>query len=140
MRKVRVHLNDDISAVCQRVFEALDVRRAEAELGAALKQADAARVFGNELLREGAGAVGRAIVDDQDVDGKRQSPEGLGHLAHVVRLVVGGDDDSDFHESKPGANPAIVEPLPDLIKCKKGDECPKTKVDRPVNFRLSSSA
>ena len=64
---VGVHLPDHVVAAAEGDLEPVVVRRAEALLAGAVQHAHA-RVLGRDRVGEVAGAVGRAVVDDQDVD------------------------------------------------------------------------
>ena len=88
---VGVHLAHDLRALGERALEARDVGGAEAELGGPVDD------LGAERLRERAGAVGRVVVDHDDVEvlaGER-GPGALDHAGEAVRLLVGGEDEPD---------------------------------------------
>src|SRR5690606_27085989 len=63
---------------------------------AAVGLADDAHLAGVALgvaVRERRGAVGRAVVDDEDLDGRTESDERVeGSREGVLRVVRGGDD------------------------------------------------
>ena len=91
MRAVGVHLADELGAVRERAGEAGDVGGAEAELARAVEH------LGAEPLGERAGAVGRGVVDDEDVEvlaGERLAGAG-DHAGQARGLVVGGEDEPD---------------------------------------------
>ena len=62
--EVGVHLDDGRRAAAERDPEAIEIGAAEALLGRPMADADA-RVAGGQLVGEPAGAVGRAVVDDE---------------------------------------------------------------------------
>ena len=64
---VGVHLADHVVAGVERHPEAVQVGRAQAGLVGAVQDRDL-RVGGGEPVGDVAGAVGRAVVDDEDVD------------------------------------------------------------------------
>src|SRR4029453_652068 len=74
--------------------EARLVRLAETLLARPVQDKDVV-VGGDQLVGEGAGAVGRVVIGDEDVDGRDRAPDALGDQPDVLRLVVGRDDHED---------------------------------------------
>src|SRR5690606_3860017 len=72
--------------------EALEVGRAEPELAAPVEDVDP-RVFRRELVGDRAGAVGRGVVDDEDVESRVLCEDHWDETGQVLPLVVGRDDD-----------------------------------------------
>ena len=70
MREVAVHLEDQLGPVGERAAEAGDVRRAEAFLPRPVQDGDEVELLG-EPVGDLAGAVGRVVVDYEDVDAER---------------------------------------------------------------------
>ena len=91
MREVRVHLHDEVGRERERSPEALLVGRADAEAGTVVDEVHA-RVGGGERLDRSRRAIGRVVVDDQDVAVGRRT-HGGDELRDVLPLVVGRDDD-----------------------------------------------
>ena len=95
MAEVGVHLEDEVVAVRQRPFEARDVCGAETLLAAALHQENtAAELFRHQPLHDGGSAVGRTVVDDQNVECVLLTADhGADDVLNVLLLVVRRDDD-----------------------------------------------
>ena len=53
------------------------------------------RIRGGQLVGDPAGAVGRAVVDDEDRRGGQRLEDRGGDRADVLGLVVGREDDPD---------------------------------------------
>ena len=87
MGEVGVHLQHVAGAVVERVAEAGEVGRADAVLLGAMQHMHPL-VLGGQPIGDLAGAVGRAVVDDQHVEAAR-APARREHLAR------GGDDRLD---------------------------------------------
>ena len=89
VRVVRVHLEDDIVSFSRRVVEAGKVRRGQTQPPRPDEQVNPA-LAGAHLFHHVGGAVGRAVVHDQHVDGRRPAhiPE---QMANALALVVGRD-------------------------------------------------
>ena len=90
MREVAVHLEDQIGTVGEGAAEDGDVRRAEPLLRPAVQDGDEGEVL-REPVGDLAGAVGRVVVDDEDVDAERL--EGAQHRLDVGALVIGREAD-----------------------------------------------
>ena len=70
-----------------------DVGRAEALFAAALHEVQPAREFALQALDDVGRAVGRAVVDDEDVERLLQAEHGADDVFDVLFLVVRRDDD-----------------------------------------------
>jgi len=86
MLPVAVHLDHVVVAVVERVDEARLNRAADPEIEG---MADDPRAG---VLSEGPGAVGRAVVDDDDVEPGRPLLDRANDTADRRRLVVGRND------------------------------------------------
>ena len=92
--EVGVHLDHDRGAAAERDAEAVEVRPPQALLGRPMPHPDA-RIRGGQLVGDPPGAVGRAVIDDEDRRGGQRLEDRGGDGADVLRLVVGRDDDPD---------------------------------------------
>lgn len=92
MREIRVHFEDAIVVVLQRVAEALDVGRPQAELAGTVQHAQR-RVASAQALGQRARPIGGGVVDDQDSGLWQGIVDGLDDGRQVLRLIVGRDDD-----------------------------------------------
>src|SRR5215218_9663471 len=110
VREVGVHLADERGTGIQGPAEAGQVGLAEAELRVPVKHLDLAGELGRQAIRDGAGAVGRGVVDDQhpmavgcglpdDVE------RGAYYRLEVGRLVVGREDEPGGGGHSGGAYP-----------------------------------
>ncbi len=75
MRPVGVHLDDAPGAAREHVGEAVDVGPAEALLAGAMEDLDA-RVRGGQAVGQRPGAVGRGVVDDEQVRAGQRVEDG----------------------------------------------------------------
>ena len=91
MREVGVHREKKAVAAREAGAKALDVRASDPHAARAAEDADAAQPCA-ELVDAICGAVGRIVVDDEDVGEGRVRPDALEELVDVLALVVGGDD------------------------------------------------
>src|SRR6185437_1490943 len=90
-------LHDELGAVRERTVEARDVGPAEALLLRTVQDVEP-RESGRQLVSDPAGAVGRAVVDDQHAAvGRQDVLERAHHRLEVVALVVGRKTDGDAH-------------------------------------------
>ena len=64
MREVGIHLADIRIALVEREAEAEQVRRTEAQLARSLKEMDTAGIALLDILNQGAGFIGRVIVNN----------------------------------------------------------------------------
>ena len=97
VRKVAVHLADEVEAAAQPPLETGQVGRAEPLLAAPL---DEVQPLGELLLtapHDGGRAVGRAVVDDQQLEGLAQREDLVNHCGDVLPLVVGRYDNQFAH-------------------------------------------
>src|SRR5262245_20121012 len=109
--EVGVHLEDVLGPLIERVAEAVAVGRTQPQLARSLEQMDARR-GGHPLLHDRGGAVGRVVVDDEDVQVEGQRHQSVEQRRNVLAFVVGGDDDELLHQRAPtfAAGPAGVAP------------------------------
>ena len=96
VRVVGVHLEDELVAVLDGIVKAEYVRGAQAHLAGAVQRADP-RIRRADLVDELAGAVGRVIVDDQDVGLGREAQDVRDQAGDILALVIGRDDDQRPH-------------------------------------------
>ncbi len=91
MGAVGVELADEVRALRERAGEAGDVGAPEAELGRAVQH------LGAQPLGERAGAVGRGVVDHEQVEvlGGERGPRRGDHARERRGLVVGREDEPD---------------------------------------------
>ena len=104
VREIGVHDDDEAA---RRVFQTVDISGAQAELAGTGFQDDVRRgVEGLELLGDGEGAVGGAVVDDDNFPVEVVFGEGAGeepdYDGEVSALVVGGKDDAVFFFGRHG--------------------------------------
>jgi hypothetical protein len=98
MAVVAVHREHALEAVVERVAEAGEIGGAEAELAGAAQQGEARLVAarrGDEIAR----AVRAVVVHHEHVDPLVLREHVRGERDHVLRLVVGGQDDEGSHEA-----------------------------------------
>src|SRR5260221_2501780 len=92
VRKVGIHLEDQIVAVRDGILEAFDVGGAEAELAGTMQH-----VYlwlpRTERVDDLSGAVWRVIVYDQQVGCRHEAQNILDQADDILPLVVGWDDD-----------------------------------------------
>ena len=96
MGEVGVHLHHVARAVVERVAKAGQVGGADPVLLGAVQHLHPV-ALGGEPIGDLAGAVGRAVVDDQDLVGpivgsREHLARGGRYRLDVLRLVVGGED------------------------------------------------
>ncbi|KQR43791.1 hypothetical protein ASF82_09210 [Frigoribacterium sp. Leaf164] len=89
---VGVHLDEGRVAALEPPGEAGQVRGAEAGLAGAVQHVHPG-VAGGPRVGEVAGAVGRAVVDDENVDGGPAVEGAADDPVEVLSFVVGRDDD-----------------------------------------------
>ncbi len=94
MAEVGVHVDDDRGAPVEGHAEPIEIRPTQALLRLAVANADA-RIGGRELIGDLAGAVGRAVVDDEKRRRGQHVEHGGRDRSDVLGLVVGRDDDPD---------------------------------------------
>ncbi len=95
MGEIGVHLSDEIRIHRQRTLESGDVCRTKTSLLRAVNDLDAPGMCGRKRVRHVAGAIRRAIVDDQN-GVARSLLEYAEHQRFDVRpLVIGWDDNHD---------------------------------------------
>src|SRR5205823_1917286 len=83
VREVAVHLEHELGALGERAPEAGEIRGSEAFLALAVQHADELELAG-EAVGDRAGAVGRAVVDDEDaVAGPEHLAERADHRLEI---------------------------------------------------------
>src|SRR5712692_8215428 len=87
MRAVGVHLDEQLGAIGESDSERVFVRTAESKLARPV-QHPYPLIRGGQAIREVAGAVGRGVVDDQDV--MPELPDSADHALEVLDFVEGG--------------------------------------------------
>ena len=103
MAEVGVHLDDDRGAALERAGEAVEIGAAEALLDRAVADPDA-RVGRGQLVGELAGAVRRAVVDDEQRRAREGLEDGGGDRADVLGFLVRRQDDPDARSGRPVAD------------------------------------
>ena len=91
VRPVGVHLDERVVALLERPGEPVEVGRAQTLLAGAVEDVDLVVGLG-QLVGELAGAVGRVVVEDADVDLGDGTPDPLEDRREVLALVVGRDE------------------------------------------------
>ena len=97
MRPVGVHLDDDLGAADERDPEAVEIRPAEALFRGPVPDPDPG-VDAGQIVGDAAGAVGRAVVDDE----QRRAGQRLEDRGRDARDVLGLVVRREHH---PGAGP-----------------------------------
>ncbi len=88
--EVAVHLDNHLAArLREQVPEGLAVRRTQPFLVGSMENVDVV-IRQRELIRKLAGAVGRIVVNDEDVRSGHALPDRGDDRAQVLSLVVGG--------------------------------------------------
>ena len=98
MAVVAVHREHAVVVAVECVAEAREVGGAEAELAGPAQQREA-RLARAGLLHQVTRAVGTVVVHDQHVESRVLRQHVGGERKHVLRLVVGGQDDQRAHRS-----------------------------------------
>lgn len=93
--EVAIHLLEDQVVAIESVAKAVEVSGAKAEFSGASENEDAIIVL-STLFGEIACAVGRVVVDDEDMGVFGCAMDGIKQAREVFALVVGGDDDQGF--------------------------------------------
>ena len=96
MREVRIHLTDHVSICLQGQSDTIDIRASEPAATNAVQHQHAAIVAQREVVSQLAGAIRRAIVDDENPQ-VRNVEKSLNELGQVFPLVVGREDDQGPH-------------------------------------------
>jgi hypothetical protein len=106
MRKICIHLQEQVVPAFEPPAEPGDVGRAEPELARPVDDVDPG-ILRDHPVDDVAGAVGRAVVDEEDGDLRDHGEDGGGDRRRVVALVVGRDDDERLrrHRSEPTPRP-----------------------------------
>ena len=95
VREIGIHLEDVVIAVVQGPFEAGQVGRAQPLLPTPFKQVQPLREFRLQPFHDAGRPVGRAVVDDEDLEIPGQGKHLPRNGFDVLLLVVSRDDD-DF--------------------------------------------
>ncbi len=95
---VAVHREYAVVAVFERVAEPGEIGGAEAELARAAQQVEA-RLGAARGLHEVAGTVRAVVVHHEHVETRVLREHVGAERDHVLRLVVGGQDDERAHEA-----------------------------------------
>ena len=93
VREIAIHLEDEPVVACQGPLEPCDVGCAEPELAFPFEQVNALGVLGLGFLDQRRGAIGRSVVHHEDVEGERQTHDGVQHPHDVFLFVVRRNDD-----------------------------------------------
>jgi len=96
VRHVGIHLHADLGAVVDRLAQPRPIGVAEAVLLGTAQHADVPQ-FAAERFGLVGGAVGAAVVDDQDLHVRGSSKDLADQPLDVLDLVVGGDDNGGSH-------------------------------------------
>ena len=110
MAEVGVHLEDTLGAHGEGLAKAGDVGLAEALLAGAVQHRDVGDLEG-QLVGQLAGAVRRAVVDDERVQTHAVTAGDLAdagqRVPQVLALVVRGEDD-DVHRAESIPSPGLL--------------------------------
>jgi hypothetical protein len=108
--EVTVHLEHELGAVGERTAEAGEVGRPEALFARPVEDVDEGKLR-CEPVGDLAGAVGRAVVDDEHaVLRPKHRAERVHHRLEVLLLVVGGQADRCAH----GSRVSLFEPTTEI--------------------------
>jgi hypothetical protein len=91
---VGVHLHGRVVIALDRPGKTRLVCRPETLLAGAVHDVDL-RVGGGEGVRDLTSAIGRVVIQHQNVDRRHAQPNALDHERQVLALVVGRDQDDD---------------------------------------------
>ena len=92
--EVGVHLEDVVVLPFQGPAEAGDVGSAQSELSLALEDEEpVGKLVGHQSFDDLCRAVGRPVVDDEDMETFLQAEDGADDFLDILLLVVGRDDD-----------------------------------------------
>jgi hypothetical protein len=89
MRAVRIHLDQELGAIRHPDPKCIFVGTAESKLARAVQDPDPLIGFGKPVGQI-AGAIGRSVVDDQDV--VPEAAHALDHAFEVLDLIEGGQN------------------------------------------------
>ena len=92
VREIGVHLEEAVVAFAQALIERLQIRRSQPELARAVHDSDVV-VLGGDGVGQVTGAVGRSVVDDEDVGVGRGCAHPVQKAGEIVTLVVSRRDD-----------------------------------------------
>ena len=95
MAEIGVHLKHIIVALGQSPLEPGDIRRAQSKFSLALHEVEPiGKLRSLQVFHDLRRAVGRAVVDNQNVKPVGQLHHGADNRLHVFLLVIGGDNDN----------------------------------------------
>ncbi len=101
VRAVGVHLDDGVVARVEGPAEPGEVGGPQALLAGAVQDVDLL-VLGREGVGDGAGPVGRVVVEDDDVDLGHELADPTDDDGQRVALVVRRDEDGDAPQGRSG--------------------------------------
>jgi hypothetical protein len=96
MRKIGVHLEDELIVVFHRPFEPVDIRRSQPQLALTLLEEKLPGVFLLELPDDRTSPVRRTVIDHQHVKTLAQLENSLQDIGDVLFFVVRRYDDDLF--------------------------------------------
>ena len=99
MGEVGVHLEDEVGPLLEGPGEARGVGPAEPLLALPVEDRHAAGVGRGEGVGDLPGAVGGAVVHDEDPELPRLVEDARGDEGEVLPLLVGGEDDDGPHRA-----------------------------------------
>ena len=90
MAEVGIHLKDVVVAVLQRPLETCNISCAKAELAATLNDEQTVlKLVCHQPFNDVGGAIGRSVIDNQNVECFFQTHHGADNLFDVFLLVIG---------------------------------------------------
>ena len=92
MRKIGVHLEDELVTTLQRPSETMYISRAEALLSAPLFDEQLPRILLLQTFDDRTRAIRRAVVNNKDMEPLLLRKDRLDHARDVVFFVVCGYD------------------------------------------------
>src|SRR6478752_2037978 len=96
MREVGVHLEDEIVAPLDGIVETSDIRSPKAQLAGPVHHMNCV-VARRHLVGDLASAIGRVVVDDEDIGRGRGALDSLHQIDDIIPLVIGGNRDNCSH-------------------------------------------
>ena len=97
MREVAIHLEDLVVATLQCPLEACNIGRTQAELATALHQMYSLAILGNLGADNIGSAIGRTIIDIEEVESPLERHHLVGHTSNILALVIGRNYNYPFH-------------------------------------------
>ncbi len=99
--EVGVHVDEELVVMLDGIAHSRQDRGAQSELPLAVENVDA-RVRAGQLVGKAAGAVGRIVIDYENIGGRRDRMNLPDQRRQVVALVVRRDRDQDSGRSGGG--------------------------------------